>query len=186
MLLVSHDRYLIRNTAEELVAVRDGKVVHHHELDESVLSPGTPVLTARSSAAPGSGGSSGGGSGSGAKANKKSKPAQGGGKASGGKASGGQSGRAADSAGAGNGTKPGVSSQKLRNLRKNVSRLEKKAADAETLVSDLERQLADPDVYADKDRMNDLIDQHETAKRRSDRLLLEWEEASTALEKAEG
>ncbi len=79
-----------------------------------------------------------------------------------------------------------MSSQKLRNLRKNVSRLEKKAADAETLVSDLERQLADPDVYADKDRMNDLIDQHETAKRRSDRLLLEWEEASTALEKAEG
>ena len=46
-------------------------------------------------------------------------------------------------------------------------------------------QLAAPEVYADKDLMNDLIDRHETAKRRADRLLREWEEASTALERAE-
>ena len=52
-------------------------------------------------------------------------------------------------------------------------------------MSDLERQLADPEIYGDKELMNDLIDRHETAKRRADRLLLEWEEASTALERAE-
>ena len=33
--------------------------------------------------------------------------------------------------------------------------------------------------------MNDLVDQHETAKRRADRLMMEWEEASTALERVE-
>jgi hypothetical protein len=49
----------------------------------------------------------------------------------------------------------------------------------------LEAKLADPEIYADKELMNDLIDQHETAKRRADRLLVEWEEASTALEQAE-
>ena len=51
VLLVSHDRYLIRNTVKELVTVRDGEVVHHHELDESLLSPGTPILAARSTVA---------------------------------------------------------------------------------------------------------------------------------------
>ncbi|MGB5756270.1 MAG: ABC transporter C-terminal domain-containing protein, partial [Acidimicrobiales bacterium] len=85
---------------------------------------------------------------------------------------------------AGSGKKQG-SSRKARDLRKNVSRLEKRAADAETLVKDLERKLAEPEVYADRDLMNDLVDQHETAKRRADRLMMEWEEASTALERVE-
>ena len=72
-----------------------------------------------------------------------------------------------------------------RELRKKASRLEDRAAKAEVEVRELERQLADPEVYADKDLMNDLIDRHEVAKRRADRLLAEWEEATTALERAE-
>jgi hypothetical protein len=63
--------------------------------------------------------------------------------------------------------------------------LERKAGDADELVRELEKKLAAPEVYADKDLMNDLIDQHETAKRRADRYLAEWEEASTKLETQE-
>ncbi|MEM9562042.1 MAG: ABC-F family ATP-binding cassette domain-containing protein [Actinomycetota bacterium] len=161
VLLVSHDRYLIRNTMEELVVVRDGTVVHHHEVDESVLTPGTPVLAARSTAKPQSQatvdegrGSSGGGR----RRHQRRIEAE---------------------------ARNNDSSRKARDLRKKVSRLEDRAGKAEAEVGELERQLADPEVYADKSLMNELIDRHETAKRRADRLLAEWEEASTALERAE-
>ena len=76
-------------------------------------------------------------------------------------------------------------SRDTRDLRRRVNRLEDKAGKAETEVRELETKLADPEVYADKDLMNELIDRHETARRRADRLLAEWEEASTALERAE-
>jgi ATP-binding cassette subfamily F protein 3 len=76
-------------------------------------------------------------------------------------------------------------SRNTRDLRRNVNRLEDKAGMAENEVKELERRLADPEVYADKDLMSELIDRHESARRRADRLLAEWEEATTALERAE-
>lgn len=39
ILLVSHDRYLIRNTVDSLVEVRDGKVTQHRDVEEHVLTP---------------------------------------------------------------------------------------------------------------------------------------------------
>ena len=142
ILLVSHDRYLIRNTVEELVTVRDGEVVHHHELDEAVLSPGTPVLTPAAAQPP---------------------PAP--------------------------TPRPRVAqrepSHQTRNLRKKVNRLEKQAGEADSAVRQLEQRLADPEVYADTELMNRLIDEHEVARRRADRLLREWEEASLALERVQ-
>ncbi len=183
VLLVSHDRYLIRNTVEELVTVRDGVVVHHTELDEAVLSPGSASLTSRSSGsasptAPGKkpAAQKGGGS---AKQAKQNGAGSNNGKS---ESSGGHKGKAQRREEADQRNKK---SRNTRDLRKNVGRLERKAGQAETLVSELEAKLADPEIYADKELMNDLIDQHETAKRRADRLLVEWEEASTALEQAE-
>jgi ATP-binding cassette subfamily F protein 3 len=171
VLLVSHDRYLIRNTAEELVSVRDGRVVHHTEVDESILSPGSANLAAASSRSTGS-----------------SRPAAQNATASKKEATPSTNGAAKQqrtkSKSKANGGAP-VDSRKLRDLRKNVNRLERKAGDADELVRELEKKLAAPEVYADKDLMNDLIDQHETAKRRADRYLAEWEEASTKLESQE-
>ncbi len=39
VLLVSHDRYLIRNTVDSLVEVRDGKITQHRDVEEHVLTP---------------------------------------------------------------------------------------------------------------------------------------------------
>ena len=39
VLLVTHDRYLIRSVADALVEVRDGRVVYHPGVDEEVLAP---------------------------------------------------------------------------------------------------------------------------------------------------
>ena len=39
VLLVSHDRYLIRNTVDALVEVRDGRVTQHSDVEEHVLTP---------------------------------------------------------------------------------------------------------------------------------------------------
>jgi ATP-binding cassette subfamily F protein 3 len=163
VLLVSHDRYLIRNTVEELIVVRDGRVTLHNGVDEAVLTPGQPVLAPRSKAP---------------------EPERAGGR------------RTSSSNGSNGGPKDRVTrrqeaerrnarSRNTRDLRRNVNRLEERAARAETEVRELEQRLADPEVYADKDLMNELIERHETARRRADRLLGEWEEASLALEQAE-
>ncbi len=180
VLLVSHDRYLIRNTVESLVAVRDGKVTHHADVTEDVLSPGSASLLPSSNN--GRSGSNGGTS-KGADRGRSKK----------GNGDRARTGSTEDRAGGhkskeqrrNEAEKRNTKSRNTRDLRKNVSRLERKAGDAEALVKDLEVRLADPEVYADKELMHDLVDQHETAKRRADRLMLEWEEASTALEQAE-
>jgi ATP-binding cassette subfamily F protein 3 len=39
VLIVSHDRHLIRSVADSLVAVRDGRATYHEGVDEQVLSP---------------------------------------------------------------------------------------------------------------------------------------------------
>ncbi|MEM9655981.1 MAG: ABC-F family ATP-binding cassette domain-containing protein [Actinomycetota bacterium] len=176
VLLVSHDRYLIRNTMEELVTVRDGNVVHHGDVDEAVLSPGSAAMVARSSASPAAGAAADRGERAAAKQKKSNQNGTAGAGGGGPKDKARRRREAEDR---------NRKSRDTRDLRKNVSRLERKAGQAETLVKELEVKLADPEVYADKDLMNDLIDQHETAKRRADRLLAEWEQASTALEAAE-
>ncbi|MEM7275616.1 MAG: ABC-F family ATP-binding cassette domain-containing protein [Actinomycetota bacterium] len=184
VLLVSHDRYLIRNTMEELVTIRDGRVVHHTEVDEAQLTPGAAVggPQAPGSAAPG----------------RSSRQAAGAAKGSGGRGDQDGADRSAAARGRSNGAGPkskaqrraeaearGARGRATHDLRKAVGRLERKAGEADGVVKELERRLADPEVYADKALMNDLIDQHDAAKRKADRLLAEWEAASTKLEAAE-
>ena len=178
VLLVSHDRYLIRNTVEELIEVRDGKVVHHGDLDEAILSPGRSEGVALSSST----------SGSSAALRSSSAPAPG--------RSNGQSkanGRRPTSSGGGRKAEKRVQAQRrnakskaTRDIRKKVDRLERQALKAEESVTEFEVRLADPEVYADKSLMNRLIDEHDKARAEATRLTDAWERAASELESLGG
>ena len=160
VLLVSHDRYLIRNTVEELIEVRDGLVKHHLDLDESVLHPGgsdaapptsSPKPSSRNGAKSSKPGPVAGGS---RKAEKRAEAEQ-----------------------------RNAKSRSSRDLRKKVERLERQAMKAEEEVSSLEQRLAAPEIYADKAKMNDLIAEHEKAQAKASRLLADWERSAGELER---
>ncbi len=52
VLLVTHDRHLIRNVADALVVVRDGTATYHPGVDERLLRPAGPATDVPVSAAP--------------------------------------------------------------------------------------------------------------------------------------
>ena len=54
VLLVTHDRHLIRNVADALVVVRDGTATYHAGVDENLLRPTGPATDVPVSAAPAS------------------------------------------------------------------------------------------------------------------------------------
>ncbi len=165
VLLVTHDRYLIRSVADDVVDVRDGTAVFHHGVPESVLNPTGPT-TRRDTAgnerdvkktAPKN------------RAAKKQAKTQ----------------KAATPSPTPTPTpkkKPATDPQKNRELRKQVNRLEKKWEQAEARVAVLQAELADPDVYADTDKLVELQRRHDAAKDEAASLMAEWEHAATQLE----
>ncbi|MDZ7675118.1 MAG: ABC-F family ATP-binding cassette domain-containing protein [Acidimicrobiales bacterium] len=148
VILVTHDRYLIRSVADHVVDVRDGTAQLHHGVPEEVLNP-TTATTRRGPAKP----KKEAGANATPKAPEKSET-----------------------------PKPATDPQKTRELRKTVNRLEKKWEHAETLVAELQAELADPDVYADTDHVVALQARHDAAKEDAARLMVEWESAATELE----
>ncbi len=159
VLLVSHDRYLIRNTVEQLVEVRDGRVTHHLDVDEAVLHPagaGRPTSSLRPSSP-----------------TRATAPATAGERAR----------RSRKDERRVEAEQRNAKSRANRDLRKRVERLERQSARAEEQVRLLEQRLADPDVYADKSLMHDLIGDHEQAQSKARRLLAEWEAAAGELER---
>ncbi len=191
VVLVSHDRYLIRNTVEELVEVRDGRVTHHLDVDERILSPtaesgsagatgpgstaakppGRSSRSNRSASAGGTASSSGPGRPNGGR--------HGDGRAEAVPAKGGSSARKAEK------RAQAADRARTREARKRVDRLERQAQKAEETLRGLEVQLADPDVYADKALMDRLIGEHEQAQAETARLMGAWEEAVVELDAME-
>ena len=166
VLLVSHDRYLIREVCDGLVAVRNGTARLHAGVDEEVLSPhGARSSTAVPSPAP------------------PPSPSR-------------------SSAGKGRATAPAApvsrEEQKrreaerrnarhaaTRELKQRTERLERDLGKAEAKVADLQRLLADPEVYADNDRVKEIVRQHEAAKDAAASLMDAWMTASEELERVE-
>ncbi len=71
-----------------------------------------------------------------------------------------------------------------KNLRARVERVEAELGEVEAEIADLNRLLADPDVYGDGERVQELIIRHNGAKDRSAELTEQWERLLTALEEA--
>jgi ATP-binding cassette, subfamily F, member 3 len=69
--------------------------------------------------------------------------------------------------------------------RRTVDRLERELGQVEGRVADLTRQLGDPAVYEDGQKVKELVAQHAEAKDRASALMERWEAAQLALEAAE-
>jgi ATP-binding cassette subfamily F protein 3 len=152
VLLVTHDRYLIRSVADALVEVRDGTARMHLGVSEEVLSPGTST-TRRDTA------------GKARPAKKKAVPAA-------------APQRSADK----DRKRSSRDSQQSRDLRKQVQRLERKWEEAEATVAAVQAEMADPALYEDADRVREAGERLDAAKDRAADLMHEWEQAATRLE----
>jgi len=166
VILVTHDRHVIRGVADALVDVRDGKAVWYEGVDERVLTPANaantpppPKTRASDSSAKKPAGS-----------NKKSAKKKGGEKKSGGKS------RSAS----------GNNHQQVKELRRQLRAVEKRWQAAENKVAELQAKLADPAIYEQGDQVKELAQQHDMAKDEATKLATQWEQAATAVERAGG
>ncbi len=151
ILLVSHDRYLIRNTVDSLVEVRDGQVTQHRDVEEHVLTPSSERSSTSSRVA-------------------SSTPV--------GKRPSDQ--RKAEKRAEAEARND--KSRSTRDRRKLVERLERQVMRAEEVVSGLEKQLADPEVYENQAEMKKLLATFDTAKQKAAKLNEEWEAAVNDLD----
>lgn len=173
VLLVTHDRHLIRNTCDALIEVRGGKAIWHEGVPEKVLNPlgtvaadlgasGGDVETKRSKNKAQKKASSSGANGTAPNQNKAQKKAQ--------KRAEAEARNSAH--------------VNTRDLQKAQQSAERKWEKAEAVVAELQAKLADPEVYEDAARVKELVAEHDTAKEKAAHLMGEWEAATMALDAA--
>jgi ATP-binding cassette subfamily F protein 3 len=75
--------------------------------------------------------------------------------------------------------------RRTRDLRDGLARIEADAARADEEVAETSERLADPSVYGEADVVRDLIDRHNGARDRAEALAAEWARLSAELEAAE-
>ncbi|MCC5954069.1 MAG: ABC-F family ATP-binding cassette domain-containing protein [Acidimicrobiia bacterium] len=153
VLLVTHDRHLIRGVADALVEVRNGTARWHEGVPEEVLTPGgsstaaTPADETRSRPRPQMHSSR-------------------------------RSERSAPPAAADTRRRRGAPSP--RDKRRAAERAERRWEQAEAEVSELQRQLADPELYADPEAARGLVARFEEAKDRANDAMEVWERLTEA------
>ncbi len=156
VLLVSHDRHLIRNVADALVVVRDGTATYHEGVDEALLHPTGQRGEAAADEAPAAPD----------RTQRSAKDRKGSSR----KASADQRARV---------------QQATRDLRRQLSDLEAQWEAAEGEVAATQAQLTDPATYDDHQLLRDLATRHDKAKDRATDLMAEYETVQRRLERAE-
>ncbi len=171
VLLVTHDRHLIRGVCDALIEVRGGKAIWHEGVLDAVLNPLGTVAADVGASSRQAGGTS---------KKKASKPAEQ--KPRGGNASNSAADKKARKRAEAQARN--TSHANTRDLRKAQQSAERKWEKAEAEVSNLQAQLADPAVYEDNDKVKEIVAAHEAAKDNAAALMTEWEAATLALESA--
>ena len=75
--------------------------------------------------------------------------------------------------------------RRTRDLKASLAKVEADARQADADLADVTARLADPNAYADPELVRQLIQQHNTARDRSDRLAADWERMAAELEALE-
>ncbi|HKY75394.1 MAG TPA: ABC-F family ATP-binding cassette domain-containing protein [Acidimicrobiia bacterium] len=151
ILLVTHDRALIRGVCTSLIEVRRGTARFHHDVDERVLTPTLGPGPAAATPAPRS---------------QLTKPSR-------------RDDRRSQAE---------VRESRYRatkDLKKAVRDSEKAWEKAEKVVTELEQQLADPEIYGDHSRIADLAARHGQARKEALAAMEAWETATEQLAAAE-
>ena len=170
VVLVTHDRHVVRTVADAVVDVRGGDATWfdgtYEELewrrDEEARRAAPDGGAKRGRAAVGT----------------SPPPGRRGGK-------GRRSGTAASAPGSAPGVPVATDAGRAKELRRELSRIERELAAAEGRVADLTRQLADPALYDDRDAAAEVAAEHEAAKDVAAALSASWLEVGTQLEQLE-
>jgi len=170
VLLVTHDRHLIRGVCDALIEVRGGKAIWHEGVSDKILNPLGSIEADVGASSREAGGKKNGKGAQQAKAK--------GGKGGGVTAADKKAKKRAEA------EARNSSHVNTRDLRKKQQSAERKWEKAEAEVADVQARLADPAVYDDNDKVQELVATLDSAKDRAAELMAEWEAATMALEAA--
>jgi ATP-binding cassette, subfamily F, member 3 len=182
VVLITHDRHVIRSVADVIVEVGDGHARWFDGTYEELLARrahgvGGGTASPTPSAGAGSAGAGSGGRGSGGSGGRRGQPTDGRPRAEGDGGRGGDKRAAAE--------RRNARYRATKDLRREVAKVEGALGRVEAEIAALQHQLADPDVYADGARVKELVAQHGAAKDRAQELFERWERSQLALERAE-